>query len=369
SVHSPAPTASSAAAAAAASVHRRGMDTVHQRLSELELALFNCRQEAQVEQVLLRPHPVVAKQARDAAAHGAALRAADFPEELLTPAFLNELQSCAMGWARDISRVTQHEKIEKMPAMGDVGSEVKFWQELHAELQHIQEQLKAPAAVVTLGILRQAKRFVASAAFDGDSLGLHRCTELVSGYLPLVQNFPIAGLQSAQSFDALREAVSAVFAHLKSRSSSSYPVARSLQLLNALSREILERAATVTHSRRPMAFKYADFVAFQQSFDEFMNILEQSVASFVDSLRETAKKRDEIVVMVVKTDFGAFREHIKSFFVFRKQHEELLEVLDRVVASSGGGSGGGAADATHPRRIIVDAYSLIADVDVADLTE
>lgn len=65
-------------------------------------------------------------------------------------------------------------RIDKMPANAETAQEVKFWLELDGELRHIEEQLKTEEAECTLGILKQAKRFITTASFDTDTIGLKK---------------------------------------------------------------------------------------------------------------------------------------------------------------------------------------------------
>jgi dynein heavy chain 1 len=64
-----------------------------------------------------------------------------------------------------------------MPTAGDTVQEIRFWVDLEGELRHIEEQLKTPEAECTLAILRQSKRFITTAAFDTDTIGLKKAME------------------------------------------------------------------------------------------------------------------------------------------------------------------------------------------------
>ncbi len=98
-------------------------------------------------------------------------------ERVKDPNFLNALQAGVNVWIKDIHRVTKLERIEKMPPNTETIHEIKFWLELEVELNHIDKQLKENEAECTLNILKQAKRFHATASFDTDTIGLKKAIE------------------------------------------------------------------------------------------------------------------------------------------------------------------------------------------------
>src|SRR4051794_612219 len=127
--------------------------------------------------------------------------------------------------------------VETMPATADTASEVKFWLELDAELHHIDSQLKTPEAETTLTVLKQAKRFIATAPFDSDTIGLRKTLDKVQDFKSLVKEFPIGELLAASDIAKVTEAVVRIFNHMKKSKNSQYPVQRYLRLVEALSRD------------------------------------------------------------------------------------------------------------------------------------
>jgi hypothetical protein len=64
-----------------------------------------------------------------------------------------------------------------MPKNSDVTQEVKFWQELENELRRIDQQIQSSEAQCTLAVLRLAKRFITTTAFDQDTIGFKSASE------------------------------------------------------------------------------------------------------------------------------------------------------------------------------------------------
>jgi len=64
-----------------------------------------------------------------------------------------------------------------MPEGGETIQEIRFWLEFEGVLSNIEQQLKSPEAEVTLALLRQARRFHATAPFDSDTIGIKKAAE------------------------------------------------------------------------------------------------------------------------------------------------------------------------------------------------
>ncbi len=102
----------------------------------------------------------------------------DLPEDLLkSDDFINELQAEVNVWIKHISKVTKLDRIEEMPKNSDTAQEIKFWIELESELKHIEQQLQSAEASCTLAALKLGKRFMTTAAFDTDTIGLKKAME------------------------------------------------------------------------------------------------------------------------------------------------------------------------------------------------
>lgn len=82
-----------------------------------------------------------------------------------------------------------------MPLSGETIEEMNFWTELEAEVNHINDQLRSPEAQCSQALLRQAKRFWATMAFDTDTVGLKRVAELARAYAPVTSTLPIAAIR------------------------------------------------------------------------------------------------------------------------------------------------------------------------------
>ena len=68
--------------------------------------------------------------------------------------------------------------------------------------------------------------------------GLKEAQDKVNDYSPLMKDFPVNELLAAGSLEAIRGAVSAVYAHLRKIRTTSYPAQRAIYLVEAISRDL-----------------------------------------------------------------------------------------------------------------------------------
>jgi len=164
-----------------------------------------------------------------------------------------------MTWVKDIQKVTKLERIDVMPTNTDTAQEIRFWLELEGQLLSIDRQLKSPEADCTLAVLRQARRFHATAPIETDGIGLKKSLERVANFKPLMKDFPLNDLLTASDIPKISNAIRAIFEHLRKTKSSMYPIARYLRLLEALARDLCSKLLELIKSRQILALPYADF--------------------------------------------------------------------------------------------------------------
>ncbi len=103
-----------------------------------------------------------------------------------------------------------------MPAStGTASQEMRFWEEAESVLSKTEEQLRSPAFVASLELLRRAKRFHATQPLDAELATLRASLERAQSYRGLTRGFPGDALEGAASLTELSAALRAVFEHLK----------------------------------------------------------------------------------------------------------------------------------------------------------
>lgn len=103
---------------------------VEKKMAELELTLYNCKQNVQIEQVKLSFHPDIVQAAKKVHTHNShhvpvprphmwtalaqdptrTLKVEDLGDHATETHFLNSLQAMVNVWIRNIQKVTKHER-------------------------------------------------------------------------------------------------------------------------------------------------------------------------------------------------------------------------------------------------------------------
>ena len=68
--------------------------------------------------------------------------------------------------------------------------------------------------------------------------GLKEAQDKVNDYSPLMKDFPINDLLAAGTLQAIKDAVAAIYTHLKKIRTTSYPAQRGVYLVEAISRDL-----------------------------------------------------------------------------------------------------------------------------------
>jgi len=90
-------------------------------------------------------------------------------------------------------------------------------------------------------------------------VGLKQAVETVNDYNPLMKDFPLNDLLSASELDKIRQALMAIFTHLKKIRNTKYPIQRALRLVEAISRDLSSQLLKVLGTRKLMHVAYDEF--------------------------------------------------------------------------------------------------------------
>lgn len=133
------------------------------------------QQNVEIPEIVLSIHPVISAAVVQAQSINTrpSVEAID-PSLLSDSAFLNKLQGEVNSWIKEVQNVT---KLNRDVASGTASQEVNFWLSLEKALEGIDEQLKSDPIVLTLDVLRHAKRFHATVSFIADT-GLNEAAKI-----------------------------------------------------------------------------------------------------------------------------------------------------------------------------------------------
>lgn len=100
------------------------------------------------------------------------------------------------------------------------------------------------------------------------NLGLKQALETVNDYNPLMKDFPLNDLLSATELDKIRQALVAIFTHLRKIRNTKYPIQRALRLVEAISRDLSSQLLKVLGTRKLMHVAYEEFEKVSFSISE-----------------------------------------------------------------------------------------------------
>lgn len=88
----------------------------------------------------------------------------------------------------------------------------------------------------------------------------------MNDYNPLMKDFPLNDLLSATELDKIRQALVAIFTHLRKIRNTKYPIQRALRLVEAISRDLSSQLLKVLGTRKLMHVAYEEFEKVQSWF-------------------------------------------------------------------------------------------------------
>lgn len=364
---------------------KMGIPMAKRKFAELELSLFHLQQNVDIPDITLSIHPVV--RAAVDRCHAAAVRVsvdAVEPASLLQDSsFLNKLQSDVNAWVKEVQTIT---KLDRSVASGSTSQEINFWLSMEKAQESIEQQLRSDPIVLTLDILKHAKRFHATVSFLADT-GLKDCAEKTHNYNLLMKDFPINELLSATDLEKCADALSAIFNHLnKKLRISPYPVKRALPLVEAISRDLNDTLLKVLASQRIMWQEFPRFSDTISATADVFHVWDELMKDFVNIAREVTRKRSEKFLPIkINPAHAKLRERLNYIGAFRKTHEQLRAMVSsgKGLVLPGGNAGGVASAGTSSDRHVATqnlagiemseeiraAYDQVKVIDVLDVSQ
>ncbi|KAI9324196.1 dynein heavy chain, N-terminal region 1-domain-containing protein, partial [Zopfochytrium polystomum] len=331
------------------------------KIAELELSLLQLQKNVDIPKISLKIHPLVQCAVEQCRENGTRVNMDAIGDVVNETTFLNKLQADVNGWIKEIQKVT---KLSRDPASGTASQEINFWLNMERVLAQIDEQLKSDQIVLTLDVLKHAKRFHVTVSFLADT-GLKEAMDKVQKYNQLMRDFPLNELLSATDVEKIQEALILVFGHLnKKLKLSPYPIKRALPLVDAISRDLNDQLLKVLGSRWLMFMEYNDFDKATEWDDQ--------VKEFTNIAREVTRKRSEKILPIkFNNAHTKLQERVNFVRAFRKQHEQLYNTILRVMKPEKSLMSKEAVvnlSDVNPVEDVVLAYESVKNIDVLDVT-
>ncbi|PHH56049.1 Dynein heavy chain, cytoplasmic [Ceratocystis fimbriata CBS 114723] len=364
---------------------KTGIPVTKKRWNDLELSLLHLQQNVEIPEVSLSFHPFVqAVLDKTEKQHGKPSIDLIPANSLQDSTFLNNLQANVNSWIKAIQVVT---KMTKDPSSTSgqefnftASQEVNFWLSMESALEGIEGQLRSEGVILTLEILKHAKRFQATVSFTADT-GLKEAMDKVQKYNQLMRDFPLDELLSATSLAKAQDAIVQIFNHLnKKLRICPYPIRRSLPLVEAISADLDEVLHRLLPGTELVDLQYAEFKKVMKSCDEIFRTWEDNIKEFTNVAREVTRRRNEKFIPIkVTKKHSQLEDRLKYVSNFRDNHEQLQRTIVNVLGPkatingvSDSGSNGaivmeemGDVDAVEE---VKQAWEALRNVDLLDVT-
>ena len=255
---------------------------------------------------------------------------------------LNRLQSGVSRWITQSRELTVLPKSTPFPMIAEETNadleEIVFWGQLHQELQGIQRQLTSPGVEVTLALLREAKRFVATLALENNT-GLEQAVSHSQDVEHFLKSYPVVEFQAAREFEKISLTANAIFDHLPEvRQSRYYSLERSAQLLEATTLT-LRRSIESILQEQYSNFLFMDYKEYemkvryptQDIFVQFEDRWEQFKEFFLDQGRRRKIASPAKLLENITLHHQPLANRLDQIHEFRANHERLREVVHQVL--------------------------------------
>ncbi|RSL85482.1 Dynein heavy chain, cytoplasmic [Fusarium oligoseptatum] len=364
---------------------KTGIPVTKKRLNDLELSLLHLQQNVDIPEISLTFHSIVQNVLDDAESRHTRPSLDAIPQNLLQDStFLNRLQANVNTWIKSIQGIT---KLTKDPSsnanqeFNTASQEVNFWLSMESALEGIEGQLRSEGVLLTLEILKHAKRFQATVSFTADT-GLKEAMDKVQKYNQLMRDFPLDELLSATSLSKAQEAIAQIFGHLnKKLRICPYPIRRALPLVEAISADLDEVLHRLLPGTELVNLDYQQFQTIMQTCDDIFRTWEENVKEFTNVAREVTRRRNEKFIPIkINKKHSELESRIKYVSTFRDNHEQLQRTIINVLGPQA--TIPGVTETTGSNGIVMEemgdvdaveevkqAWEALHNVDLLDVTD
>ena len=358
---------------------KTGVPATKKKLAELELSLLHLQQNVGIPDLVLS-FPDVIQDALETAARKESKPSIDLiPTQLLSDTrFLNDLQNTVNGWIKSIQAIT---KMSRDPESGSATQEINFWLSLENALKNIDMQTRNDGVQLTLDVLQHAKRYQVKVSFYADT-GLKEALDTVQKYNQLMREFPMDDLLAATTLQKVHESLDTIFAHLNRKLRfTSYPIARALPLVHAISGDLDNQLHSLLRGRTLMHLEFRDFEAVMDAAENVWSTWDECAKDFTNVARELMRRRAE-KFMPIKVVGRHAKTHDRMTYIktFRINHEQLQRTIVSVLNEKGVDNS--TSDEVDDNQVVLveeigdvdaiqevaQAYAALKDVDVLDVS-
>eukprot|EP00911_Craspedida_sp_UC1_P000063 UC1_evm1s52 len=350
---------------------KMGIKGAKKALADMEASLSTLSQDTDIPDVQLAFHPAIRAAVAAASEAGREAKLEDVRTLIEDPQAVRLLDRGVVRWVREIQKVTL---LDRDPSSGTAEKELSFWVNLEGALRAIESLQVSSEVQLTLEVLKAAGRQHVVTSFSSDT-GLQNAVDTVANYKALIKDFPINGLLAAEDLESINDAIQEIFLHLRKIKHTKYPLLRASKLVQAISRDVNERLLKVLRSNHLMNVPPAEFERVYTGCNKVFRTWEEQDQAFLNVLRDLQKTRHDNVRKAPRRSepvHKALQERLEVLYKFRREHEQLRNVIQRVIKPTEGADGEvrslmNAGDLDVAAEVD-RAYDDIRGVDTLDLT-
>ena len=340
---------------------RTRFPSAKRKITELETALLNLRQHAEIPTLQLSFHEIVQEALTKATSQGVKASIDLVPSDLMqNTTVLNALQNYVNGWIRSIQAICSTTRKEECET---AVQEINFWISLETAIADVEQQLRSDGVNLTMDILRQAKRFQATLSFTADT-GLSKAMEMVQKYNIMMHDFPLDDLLAAPTCEQAEVAIDTIFQHInKKLRISTYPVSRTRALVEAISGDLNVQMRRLLNGRTIMRLDHDSFMALVRKANSVWEAWDENVREFTNVARDVLRKRNEkFLAIKVSPRHRPTQERLSYVEGFRKNHEQLRKTMSRVFVSGSSR----VPSLEEPEKVELSGRDYLGDIDALD---
>ena len=350
------------------------LQSLEGKIRELDVTLAQCRRStlSSIPHITLTTHKMLESKASNIPSSGKIdLDALDLTESLSDDEFLNEVQSIVNSWIPAIQKVTM--LTSSQPPPDSDWEEVSYWHNLSQALNHIRAELIKPSTLLTLHILKSAKRFVSTLALENNT-HLKSAEEYVSDVTSFLKHYPAEALSSSMSWSAINEALEDIFVNCVSRVRSNryYGLDRLVKLVEASLGTTKTRMEFVLNDQfKANGILWMDFADYEKEVygptsDLFVQI-DVWIGKFKEFVLDLGRKRKISNIGQILNGMNLqhllLKERLDLLYNFRSSHEKLRSVVSEVLMAGSGVASSALKDVEEA------PMATMGNVNVLDLSE
>ncbi|KAK6455692.1 dynein heavy chain, cytosolic [Scheffersomyces xylosifermentans] len=328
------------------------------KFNELSLSLQHLQQRIQIPDLIISTHARI----RDIVRNKESSKEEELDKLISDSVLLNELTNVVNNWIKQIQSIT---KLDHSPKDGEsIIEEVQFWKSMELALTSLAQQISMPEVTTTIDVLNKARRFHVTLSFQNDT-GLVDKLNTAKVFNSLLKELPVDDLifDSDNRLDKVESGLVNIFNHLKIRlkNLNSFPLSRSIETIDVIVQDITRKLSKLLSTYGLMSLPISEFTdLYKNEISKLFSLIDQNLKFMVNLLREILRKRQEkfIMIKIDQESYTKLKERMEHLHVFRYKHDDLLLVLDHILAG----------DQSKVNRLIEAYNKYIINVNALDIS-